>query len=225
MRRKSSLREGLICKGYRIHTARLLSEHWLSQLVKLGKQKAMTKDSLTAEVTRVPGEYDSEAEALQAAKRYIDEEDAPRQDEGKENGTAPRQCDPTGARGEEARSMPEALPTEVEPLVVVWLRENLTRFHRDPRQAQAFEREVALLTRILFAGADAVAQCRARRVEGLSAKAVHGRFQVPYAMGTAVARAVMQRYAITFRGTAAEYEQQAEGLRRYFDQRREAATP
>lgn len=40
----------------------------------------MTKDSLTAAVTRVPGEYGSEAEAVQAVKRYIDEEDAHRQD-------------------------------------------------------------------------------------------------------------------------------------------------
>ena len=48
--------------------------------MKLGKKKAMTKDSLTAAVTRVPGEYASEAEALQAAKRYVDEEDAHRLD-------------------------------------------------------------------------------------------------------------------------------------------------
>ncbi len=79
MRRKSTLKEGPIYKGYRIHTARLPSEHWLSEIVKLGEKKAMTKDSLTAEVTRVPGEYASEAEAFQAAKRYIDEEDAHRQ--------------------------------------------------------------------------------------------------------------------------------------------------
>ena len=80
MRRKSSLKEGPICKDYRIHIARLPSEHWLSKIVKLGKKKAMTKDSLTAEVTGIPGEYGSEAEALQAAKGYIDEAEAHRQD-------------------------------------------------------------------------------------------------------------------------------------------------
>jgi hypothetical protein len=80
MRRKSSLKEGPIYKGYRIYTARLLSEHWLSKIVNLGKKKGMTKDSLTAEVTGIPGEYGSEAEAIQAARGYIDEEDAHRQD-------------------------------------------------------------------------------------------------------------------------------------------------
>jgi hypothetical protein len=40
----------------------------------LGKKKVMTKDSLTPAVTRVPGEYASEDEAVRTAKRYIDEE-------------------------------------------------------------------------------------------------------------------------------------------------------
>jgi len=40
----------------------------------------MTQDSLTPTVTRVPGEYASEAEALRAAKRYVDEELERRQD-------------------------------------------------------------------------------------------------------------------------------------------------
>ena len=80
MRRKSNLKEGPVYKGYRIYTSRLPSEHWLSKIVKLGKKRAMTKDSLTAEVTGIPGEYGSEAEALQAAKGYIDEGDAHRQD-------------------------------------------------------------------------------------------------------------------------------------------------
>ena len=80
MRRRSSLKEGLVYKDYRIHTSRLPSEHWLSTIVKLGEKKGMTKDSLTAEVTGIPGEYGSEAEAIQAAKRYIDAEEAHRQD-------------------------------------------------------------------------------------------------------------------------------------------------
>lgn len=62
-------------KEYRVHSSRLASGLWLSMLVKLGKKKVMTKDSLTAAVTRVPGEYDSEEEAIRAAKQYIDEEE------------------------------------------------------------------------------------------------------------------------------------------------------
>ncbi len=80
MRRKSNLKEGPIYKGYRIYTSRLVSEHWLSKIVTLGKRKGMTKDSLTAKVIGIPGEYGSEAEAIQAAKGYIDEEAAHRQD-------------------------------------------------------------------------------------------------------------------------------------------------
>ena len=80
MRRKSNLKEGPLYKGYRIHTARLLSEHWLSKIVSLGKKKGMTKNSLTAAVTCIPGEYGSEAEAIQAAQGYIDEAEAHRQD-------------------------------------------------------------------------------------------------------------------------------------------------
>jgi hypothetical protein len=57
----------------------LPSGHWLSKIVKLGKKKAMTKDSLTAAVTRVPGEFDSEEEAIQAAKQWIDDEEGRRQ--------------------------------------------------------------------------------------------------------------------------------------------------
>jgi hypothetical protein len=44
-------------------------------IVKLGRRKVMKRDSLTATVTRVPGEYDSEEEAIQVAKRYIDDEE------------------------------------------------------------------------------------------------------------------------------------------------------
>jgi hypothetical protein len=80
MQRKSSVKEGPLYKGYRIYTARLLSEHWLSKIVNLGKKKGMTKDSLTAKVIGIPGEYGSEAEAIQAAKRYIDEETERRPD-------------------------------------------------------------------------------------------------------------------------------------------------
>jgi hypothetical protein len=57
----------------------LPSGRWLSKIVKLGKKKVMTKDSLTAAVTRVPGEYDSEEEAIQAARQCIDDQEGHRQ--------------------------------------------------------------------------------------------------------------------------------------------------
>jgi len=119
--------------------------------------------------------------------------------------------------------MPKDLQAKVERFVVGWLLEFLTRFNRDPRQAKEFEQAVTMLARIAFAGADGGEQCRAVRVEGLVAKAVHGRFQVPYAMGAAAARDVIQRHAITFGGTAEEYERQAEGLRRDVEQWRDEA--
>ena len=60
-------------REYRIHATRLPhSGHWIIALVKLGQTRAITKDSLTEKVTRVPGEYPSEPEALQAAAQYID---------------------------------------------------------------------------------------------------------------------------------------------------------
>jgi hypothetical protein len=68
-------------RGYRLHTARLPSGRWLCSLVRLGPQHQMTPDSLTPVVTRVPGEYASEAEALEAAQRYINEEKARRKEE------------------------------------------------------------------------------------------------------------------------------------------------
>ncbi len=74
MQRKRMMKESPIYKEHRIHTSQLPSGRWLSTLVRLGAKRAPTKDSLTAAVTRVPGEYGSEAEALQAAKRYVDAE-------------------------------------------------------------------------------------------------------------------------------------------------------
>jgi len=58
-------------KEYRIHTSQLRSALWVSTIVRVGERKAMTKDSLTPAVTRVPGEYPAEVEALQAAMQYI----------------------------------------------------------------------------------------------------------------------------------------------------------
>ena len=65
--------EGFVYKEHRIHSSRLASGLWLSMIVKLGQKKGMTKDSLTPAVTRVPGEYESEEEAIRTAKRYIDD--------------------------------------------------------------------------------------------------------------------------------------------------------
>lgn len=62
-----------IYKEHRIHASQMPnSGQWISTIVKLGQTRTITKDSLTAKVTRVPGEYQSEAEALQAATQYID---------------------------------------------------------------------------------------------------------------------------------------------------------
>lgn len=68
-----------VYKAHRIHTAALPSGRWLSTIVNLGKEKRMTKDSLTAAATRIWGAYDSGAEAIEAAKAYIDAEDGHRQ--------------------------------------------------------------------------------------------------------------------------------------------------
>lgn len=67
--------DGAVYKEHRIHSSRLAGGRWLSMVVKLGKKKVMTKHSLTPAVTRVPGEYDTEEEAIRSAKRYIDEDE------------------------------------------------------------------------------------------------------------------------------------------------------
>jgi hypothetical protein len=68
-----------IYKEYRIHTAALRSGRWLSTIVNLGNEKRINKNSLTAATTRIWGAYDSEAEAIEAAKAYIDAEARHRQ--------------------------------------------------------------------------------------------------------------------------------------------------
>ena len=69
-----------VYKTHRIHTSRLMRGPWVSIVVSIGTRQPMTKDSLTDTVTRVPGEYPSEDEAIQAAKHYIDAEETHRQD-------------------------------------------------------------------------------------------------------------------------------------------------
>jgi hypothetical protein len=59
-------------KAHRIHTSTLMSGLWTSMIVSFGKRKPLTKHSLMDAVTRLPGEYDSAAEALLAARQYID---------------------------------------------------------------------------------------------------------------------------------------------------------
>jgi hypothetical protein len=66
------VREDPIYKAHRIHITPLFSGRWISAIVNMGKKKVVTKHSLTDSVTRVPGEYDTAAEALLAAKQYID---------------------------------------------------------------------------------------------------------------------------------------------------------
>jgi Arc/MetJ-type ribon-helix-helix transcriptional regulator len=72
----STITEASVYKAHRIHITRLYSRPYLSVIVSLGKGTPLTTNSLTATVTRVPGEYPSEAEAIQAAMRYIDEQEA-----------------------------------------------------------------------------------------------------------------------------------------------------
>ncbi len=70
----------VVYKTHRIHTSLLTSGQWLSMIVTLGGRKLPTHDALTDTVTRVPGEYPTKEEALQAAQRYIDEKESPRQE-------------------------------------------------------------------------------------------------------------------------------------------------
>jgi hypothetical protein len=67
------LNESTLYKEHRIHTKQLPSGLWIASIVNLGKRKMVNTDSLTAAVSRIPGEYDSEEGAIQAAKGYIDQ--------------------------------------------------------------------------------------------------------------------------------------------------------
>ena len=72
----STIQEASVYKAHRIHTTRLFSRPYVSMIVSLGRRTPLTTNSLTDTVTRGPGEYPSEAEAIQAAMRYIDEQEA-----------------------------------------------------------------------------------------------------------------------------------------------------
>ena len=73
-RRQDPVRKAPTYKQHRIHTTQLFSGPWISTIVNMGRKTVLTKDALTDTVTRVPGEYGSEEEALQAAREYIDRE-------------------------------------------------------------------------------------------------------------------------------------------------------
>jgi len=66
------VREPPVYKQHRIHTTRLPSGPWICMIVNTGRRTVRTKDALTETVTRVPGEYESEDRAIQAARAYID---------------------------------------------------------------------------------------------------------------------------------------------------------
>ncbi len=57
-----------IYKQHRIHTTRLFSGAWVSMIVNVGRNTVLTKDALTDTVTRVPGEYAVEDEAIQGGE-------------------------------------------------------------------------------------------------------------------------------------------------------------
>jgi hypothetical protein len=69
----AQLKQSPVYKEHRIHIKPLPSGLWIASIVNFGKRKLANTDSLTAAVNRVPGEYDSDQEAIEAAKRYIDQ--------------------------------------------------------------------------------------------------------------------------------------------------------
>ena len=80
------MKESTVYKEHRIHTKSYSSGVWIASIVNFGKRKLVNTDSLTAAVSRVRGEYDSEQEAIEAAKRYIDQRE--RENYAKEKGDA-----------------------------------------------------------------------------------------------------------------------------------------
>ncbi len=68
----SKLDEAPVYRGYRIHTSQLFSETFVSMIVRLGGRSPLTTNSLTDTVTRVPGEYENQEQAIRAARAYID---------------------------------------------------------------------------------------------------------------------------------------------------------
>ena len=75
----ADMEENPVYKKHRIHTQHLPSGLWLATIVNFGKQQTTTTNSLTAAVSRIPREYDSEPEAIQAARQYIDQQEEMRE--------------------------------------------------------------------------------------------------------------------------------------------------
>ena len=73
----SELKENPVYREHRIHTTPLSSGLWIASIVNFGKRRTVNTDSLTDAVSRIPGEHSSEQEAIEAAKRYIDQEEEP----------------------------------------------------------------------------------------------------------------------------------------------------
>ena len=70
----SELKQNPVYKQHRIHTQQLPSGVWRVSIVNFGNRKMTTGDSLTDAVTRIPRQYDSEEQAVRAAKEYIDQQ-------------------------------------------------------------------------------------------------------------------------------------------------------
>ncbi len=70
------VKEAQAYKQHRIHPLQLFSGLWVISVVNVGGRKMTNKDSLTDAVTRIPGEYDSEERAIQAAKEYIEQQES-----------------------------------------------------------------------------------------------------------------------------------------------------
>ena len=67
----NELKQNPVYKQHRIHTQVLASGLWLVSIVNVGKRKTTTGHSLTDAVTRIPREYGSVEQAIQAAIQYI----------------------------------------------------------------------------------------------------------------------------------------------------------
>ncbi|MFI5342159.1 MAG: hypothetical protein ACHQ7N_20275 [Candidatus Methylomirabilales bacterium] len=68
------MKKNPVYKQHRIHTEELASGLWLVSIVNFGNRKMTTDNSLTDAVTRIPREYNSEEQAIRAAKEYIDQQ-------------------------------------------------------------------------------------------------------------------------------------------------------
>ena len=68
-----------VYKAHRIHTTSTMNGRWVSVIVSIWIKQPMPEDAPPNPAIRVPGEYDSEVGAIQAAMRYIDEQETHRQ--------------------------------------------------------------------------------------------------------------------------------------------------